>query len=223
MPDKKLHLVGGGFNPKIFNNNTPHTFDGTFRLIYAGKISQSKGVFELAKTLPVILKKFPNTELTLVGNASEEQKKELYLYAKNSDKLKIHNALTQLEMSNVLKQSDIFILPSYYEALGLIAIEALACGLLAVTTEIEGLINLLGEKANSSGIIEYVKLPRLYDVDKPVEEDKRDFINRLAEKIMLQMTRIKLKENLYAQVSEEIKKHSWDTIIEKIEKIILKS
>ncbi|WP_029408809.1 glycosyltransferase family 4 protein [Treponema pedis] len=223
VPDKKLHLVGGGFNPKIFNNNTPHTFDGTFRLIYAGKISQSKGVFELAKTLPVILKKFPNTELTLVGNASEEQKKELYLYAKNSDKLKIHNALTQLEMSNVLKQSDIFILPSYYEALGLIAIEALACGLLAVTTEIEGLINLLGEKANSSGIIEYVKLPRLYDVDKPVEEDKRDFINRLAEKIMLQMTRIKLKENLYAQVSEEIKKHSWDTIIEKIEKIILKS
>ena len=37
-------------------------------------------------------------------------------------------------------------MPSYYEGLGLMAIESLACGLYVVTTEIEALMTLLGEE-----------------------------------------------------------------------------
>ncbi|UTC64524.1 glycosyltransferase family 4 protein [Treponema sp. OMZ 788] len=217
---EKIKLAGGGFNPDIFNDKNRHVFDGTFRLCYAGKISDSKGVFELAKTLPLILKKYPNTELTLVGNASEEQKAALLKNAGYSENLKIENASSQICMCKILKQNDIFILPSYYEALGLVAVEALACGLFAVTTEIEGLINLLGEKINTSGLIEFVKLPRIYDVDKVYEEDKPAFVEALAEKIMLQMERLKSQKDFYSPLAEEIKKHSWDSIIDRIEKEI---
>ncbi|MCL6345190.1 glycosyltransferase, partial [Pectobacterium carotovorum subsp. carotovorum] len=176
-----------------------------------------KGVFELAKTLPLILKKYPNTELTLIGNASEEQKNILLKNADYSENLKIVNASSQICMCKILKQNDIFILPSYYEALGLVAVEALACGLFTVTTEIEGLINLLGEKINTSGIIEFVKLPRIYDVDKAYEEDKPAFVEALAEKIMLQMERLKSQKDFYSPAAAEIKKHSWDSIIYRIE------
>ncbi|UTC62497.1 glycosyltransferase family 4 protein [Treponema sp. OMZ 787] len=217
---EKIKLAGGGFNPDIFNDKDRHVFDGTFRLCYAGKISDSKGVFELAKTLPLILKKYPNTELTLVGNASEEQKAALLKNAGCIENLKIENASSQICMCKILKQNDIFILPSYYEALGLVAVEALACGLFAVTTEIEGLINLLGEKINTSGLIEFVKLPRIYDVDKVYEEDKPAFVEALAEKIMLQMERLKSQKDFYSPLAEEIKKHSWESIIDRIEKEI---
>ncbi|MGI5061826.1 glycosyltransferase family 4 protein [Treponema denticola] len=217
---EKIKLTGGGFNPDIFNDKDRHVFDGTFKLCYAGKISDSKGVFELAKTLPLILKKYPNTELTLIGNATEEQKNILLKNADYSENLKIVNASSQVCMCKILKQNDIFILPSYYEALGLVAVEALACGLFTVTTEIEGLINLLGEKINTSGIIEFVKLPRIYDVDKAYEEDKPAFVEALSEKIMLQMERLKSQKDFYSPVAEEIKKHSWESIIDRIEEEI---
>lgn len=216
-PPEKIKLAGGGFNPDIFSDKDKHVFDGTFKLCYAGKISNSKGVFELAKTLPLILKKYPNTELTLVGNASEEQKSILFKNAGDSENLKIVNASSQICMCKILKQNDIFILPSYYEALGLVAVEALACGLFAVTTEIEGLINLLGEKITRSGIIDFVKLPRIYDVDKAYDEDKPAFVEALAKKIMLQMERLKSGKDFYSPVAAEIKKHSWDSIIDRIE------
>lgn len=220
VPHEKLHVIGGGFNPVIFNDTNRHRFDGVFRLVYAGKISDSKGVFELVKTLPIILRYYPNTELTLIGNASAEQKELLYKNAEGSSRLKIVNASSQHCMSRIVKQQDIFILPSYYEALGLVAIEALACGLLAVTTEIEGLMNLLGENIRSSGIIEYVPLPRIYDVDKAYDEDKPAFVERLAQAVMRQMNRLQTGTDPYPAVAAEIRKHSWDSIIDRIEQLI---
>lgn len=217
VPKSKIKFVGGGFNPVLFNDKKVHRFDGTFKLVYAGKISNAKGVFELVKTLPILLQKYPNTELTLIGNASPEQKEELYKNASYSRQLKIIDAADQKTMSEIVKTMDIFILPSYYEALGLVAIEALACGLFVTATEIEGLINLLGEKVNNSGLIEYVKLPRMYDVDKTYEEDKPAFVKHIAEKLACQMDKIELKPYIFNSVKNEIAVHSWDSIIVKIE------
>lgn len=42
------------------------------------------------------------------------------------------------------------------------AVEALASNLRVVVTNVLGLIELLGEEINSSNIIEYVDLPRLW-------------------------------------------------------------
>lgn len=220
VPQNKIRLVGGCFNNLLFNDNHSHKFDGTFRLVYAGKISDSKGVFELAKVLPHILKIYPNTELTLIGNASPEQKAILYENAEYSKNFKIENAVDQKAMSEILKTMDIFILPSYYEALGLVAIEALACGLFVTSTEIEGLKNLLGKTVNSSGIIEYVKLPRIYNVDMAFEEDKPVFVRNLATAIMKQMAKIKEKDNIYHSVKDKIIVHSWEYLILRIEEII---
>lgn len=220
VPKHKIRFVGGGFNPILFNDKKLHQFDGTFKLVYAGKISNAKGVFELVQTLPILLQKYPNTELTLIGNASPEQKEVLYKNASYSQQLKIIDAADQKTMSEILKTMDIFILPSYYEALGLVAIEALACGLFVTATEIEGLINLLGENVNNSGIIEYVTLPRIYDVDKAYEEDKPAFVKRIAETLLRQMDKIELKPNIFNSVKKEIAVHSWDAIILKIENII---
>ncbi len=86
-----------------------------------------------------------------------------------------------------MREKDIFIMPSYYEGLGLMAIESLACGLYVVATEIEALMTLLGEEIKESGIIKYVPLPRIYDVDKPVEEDLSEFKENLKEAILCQI------------------------------------
>lgn len=220
---KNIFLLGGGFDPKVFKTRKTFlkkTKLDHFKILYAGKVSKSKGVFELAKSFPIILEKHPKTQLSIVGNTSHEQMRELKQNAKNTKNLKFYNALNQLELSRLFQTYDLFVMPSYYETLGLIAIEALACAIRVVTTEIEGLQTLLGPKVNSSGVIEYVKLPRLYDTDKAVDEDKPLFVKNLSDKILSQLSRIQNGEQIPDTVLNEIQSHSWDKIVEKVNNIL---
>ena len=85
-------------------------------------------------------------------------------------------------------------MPSYYEGLGLVAIEALASGLYVVVTEIEAPMALLGDKINSSGVIKYVQPPRIYDTDKPLEEDLPAFKGRLKEAMLEQIEKVRQRK-----------------------------
>ena len=86
-----------------------------------------------------------------------------------------------------------------------------------VTTPIEGLIYLLGDTINNYGLIKYVKLPRLYDVDKAFEEDKPQFIEDLVKEISSQIESIKRKETVSEEIMNMIKEHSWEGIVHKVD------
>ena len=116
--------------------------------------------------------KIVNVELELIGNLKEEDRPRVEALVGDSKKIKIYNAVDQAHLGEIMRHKDIFILPSYFEGLGLIAVEALGSGLRVVATEIEGLIEFLGDKINNSEIIEYIAMPTIYDTDKAVEEEK---------------------------------------------------
>lgn len=59
VEENKLYNVGGGYNDKVFYPPTKTYEKDTIDIVYAGKVSQSKGVFELAKTLPILEKNIP--------------------------------------------------------------------------------------------------------------------------------------------------------------------
>ncbi len=216
---EKIRLVGGGYNQKVFYPAKEKKDSDQIIIMYAGKISPSKGVFELASTVPLLAEANKNIEVHLVGNASEADKKILRENAKNLENLKIYDAENQVIMADHLRCADIFVLPSYFEALGLIAIEALACHKLAVTSQIEGLKTLLGPDLCASGIIEFVDLPRIINVDQAVEEDKPAYVERLAEKILLQVSRLD-SEIFTEEISQAIYSYSWDHIGKRIFEII---
>ena len=216
---EKIHLVGGAYNDKVFYPSTKAKSDDTIRLMFAGKITESKGVFALAAVLPYLEKNHDNIELHIIGNASKDDKERMMMEANYSKNLYIRDAENQLLMAEDLRRSDIFILPSYFEALGLVAIEALACHKLVVASEIDGLRMLLGEKLTHSGIIEFTELPRIYDVDKPYQEDVPSYVERLAAKIEKQIAR--LDKNLFTEeISLALHEYSWLNLGKRILNII---
>ena len=127
-------------------------------------------------------------ELHLAGSGSSDEERQIrQLAGEKRGKIVFHGALSQEELANLFRVSDIFVLPSFYEGLPLVVLEALASGLRVVTTDLPGLKEYLGREINYSGLIRYVELPRCEHEDSPIAEDLPDFEDRLAEGIKVQI------------------------------------
>ena len=219
-PVGKIVNIGAGYNEKIFYPAEKYEKNDNVKILYAGKFDESKGFYELIKAFRLLEKKDTKVELELIGNLKDEDRPRVESLVGDSKRIRIYNAVDQVHLGEIMRHKDIFILPSYFEGLGLIAVEALGSGLRVVATEIEGLIEFLGEKINNSEIIEYVKMPTIYDTDKAVEEEKPAFIERLVETLEVMIERTRKERAIPTYLLEEIEQHSWKKKIETIYKLL---
>ena len=219
-PVEKIVNIGAGYNEKIFYPAEKYEKHDNVKILYAGKFDESKGFYELIKAFRLLEKKDTKVELELIGNLKEEDRPRVESLVGDSKRIRIYNAVDQVHLGEIMRHKDIFVLPSYFEGLGLIAVEALGSGLRVVATEIEGLIEFLGEKINNSEIIEYVKMPTIYDTDKAVEEEKPAFVERLVETLEVMIERTREEREIPADLLEEIERHSWKKKIETIYKLL---
>lgn len=213
---EKISVVGGGYDAEIFNRKNTQRCRLPIKIVYAGKIAKAKGVFELAQAARRILQQFPHVEFTVIGSADTDTKEKLQKVSGNPSRFKMLPPMSQQELARIYRSSHIFVLPSYYEALGLSVIEALACGMYAVTTEIRGLQYLLTSEAERCGAIEYVKLPKLQNVDEPVPAEIPAFVERLTEKIVRQIERVTDQSEPDKTIFTVIQNFTWNHIAEKI-------
>ena len=220
FPKERIVNIGAGYNEKIFYPVEKYEKHDNVKIIYAGKFDESKGFYELIKAFRLLEEKDNNVELELIGNLKQEDRPRVEELVGDSTKIRIYNAVDQVHLGEIMRHKDVFILPSYFEGLGLIAVEALGSGLRVVATEIEGLIEFLGEKINSSEIIEYIKMPTIYDTDKAVEEEKPAFVNRIVEALELMIVRTRENRKIPVDLLEEIERHSWKKKIEIIYELL---
>ena len=214
----KLIAVGGGFNQDIFYFPKEKEKSDKIRLVFCAKIDPSKGIYELIEVYRSLDLK--DITLDIIGNPDKENEKKIKSYIKDDPSIKIYNMKDQVSLGDELRRKDIFLMPSYYEGLGLMAIESLACGLYVATTEIEALRSLLGKEIEDSGIIQYIPLPRIYDTDKPVKEDLPLFKENLKEAILSQIEKVRGEKEIYKEMEDKIKTFSWEGLVHKMNKII---
>ena len=218
--------MGGGFNQNVFYPPEPRlplkSEDDIAHLVYAAKIEQSKGIFELVRAFKSISETVPKLHLNIIGTPIGENERLLNELISGCDNISVIKVTSQKVLADIVRTKDIFVMPSYFEGLGLVAIECLASGLRVVSTEIEALQTLLGDKVNNSGVIEYVPLPRIYDTDKPLKEDIPAFIENLKDKLLVQINAVKSGIPIPDYVLQEIDTHSWSSISKNIHLSIMK-
>ena len=219
-PKENIINIGAGYNEKVFFPLKEYPKKDKVEIIYAGKFDESKGFFELIKAFRILETKVDNVEIELIGNLKEQDRDRIESLVGDSKNINIYNAMDQVHLGEIMREKDIFILPSYFEGLGLIAVEALGSGLRVVATEIEGLIEFLGDKINNSDIIEYIAMPTIYDTDKAVEEEKPSFIERIVEALELMIERTRKQREIPKELMEEIERHSWKKKIETIHNLL---
>lgn len=214
----KIISIGGGFNQKVFYFPEKKTYHDKVRLVFCGKIDPSKGIYELIEAYKSL--EIDDVTLDIIGSPNKENKEKIENYIGDDKSINLYNVRDQIALGDELRRKDIFIMPSYYEGLGLIAIESLACGLYVVSTEIEALMSLLGEEIKESGVIKYVQLPRIYDTDKPVKEDLPEFKENLRKAMLSQIKKIKDKKDFSSEIRERIETFSWEGLVDKMNNII---
>jgi glycosyltransferase involved in cell wall biosynthesis len=128
----RIRVVPYGVDLETFgrSSGTPEAprSDSTFRVIYAGQISQRKGLSYLMKGYGAFRK--PDSQLTLVGTPPGPTN----ALARYSHLFTHVPHLTRPELAARYRESDVFVFPTLVEGMPLVVLEAMAAGLPVIVT-----------------------------------------------------------------------------------------
>lgn len=224
---EKVKILGTGYNSQIFKKTAKgqeecrksapglSSDSDPIRLIFAGKLSEKKGVKSLLRALrylpPELAKRL---SLTLAGGWGNEQEfQDIRRLADQNQgcpcPVAFPGRLSQTELAQMMNQSDLFVLPSFYEGLPLVLIEALACGLKPVCTDLPGIRPWMDENVPDHGII-FVKPPVMENEDEPVSSFLPDFEQKLAEAIVQASCSMISPESRRDGLDSSLQRLSWD-------------
>jgi glycosyltransferase involved in cell wall biosynthesis len=211
---EKITVVGAGFDDRLFfdrrreDNNEP---DERCRLIYGGKLSRAKGIPWLLEALHR-LRDYP-FHLHLVGSGSGiEHERSLELADRLKNQVTVHGAVSQKELALLMRASHILVLPSLYEGLPLVVLEALACGCRVIATALDG-TKEIAEQLNSEHLI-LLPSPTVIDIDKTILDDEEAFVQRLQEALVSC-----LSNRSDALPLVDLKHYHWNSVFRRIQTI----
>lgn len=163
-----IDVISGGYNQACFFYK-PKPFNSIVEIVYAGKLSSAKGVPWLLKSLESICD-LP-FRLHIAGSGSGSQKDEcLSLIDALGSKVVYHGPLSHDKLGKLMQRSHIFVLPSFYEGLPLVLMEALSCGCRIITTALPGVKEIFGKGHKT--MVKMMDLPKLETIDSPFEKDQ---------------------------------------------------
>lgn len=192
----KIKIVRNGvLDQKI--KKIPHPEKITIGFI--SRVEGAKGIHELLEAYKKLAVEFPFLELMIAGSGSQES--VVREYSKQFSKLNFLGHISG-DLSEVLKQIDIFTLPSYQEGLPYSVIEACMASCAIVATNVGGIPEIITH--NKSGLLVAPKdTDALYLSLKKLIEDKDlrlKFAQMARAEYEEQFTLDKMKEQMQAIV-----------------------
>jgi glycosyltransferase involved in cell wall biosynthesis len=116
---------------KVTTDNT------TTKILFLSRIIKEKGIFELIDAFENLNKRINNLELIIAGDG--EAFNQLKNIVKDKKHIKLTGHVEGERKITLLKECDIYILPSYTEGLPISVLEAMLFGLPVITTKVGGL------------------------------------------------------------------------------------
>lgn len=218
LDPEKITIAGAGYNDSLFYLATKPNPDPV-QLVYAGKLSNAKGVPWFLRAMQSI--NYPPWQLHLLGSGSGEEKAYCLMLAKElGERVRVHGALPQKSLAEIMRQSHILILPSFYEGLPLVILEALASGCRIVATDLPGTKEILGNC--DTDFITLVRTPRLRHIDQPYRQDESAFEQNLKKAIQHQIEAAsKCAQIDLSPIQDKLDAYTWTGIFKKVRKAYL--
>jgi len=173
----RIRVQPSGYREDLFHRRG-RTGDGSGRILYVGKLSRAKGLPWLLDAFERLRTGRPSIQLHVAGGGGGPEAEELERRLRCLDGAVFHGTLDQEALGALMRGAELCALPSFYEGVPLVLIEALACGCKLVATDLPGVRDRIAPAAG--GALTSVPLPGLRGVDEPVDLDLPRFVEDLA-------------------------------------------
>lgn len=177
-----IHQIGSGCREDLFHARGRRNRSGR-SLLYAGKYSASKGLPQLLDAMNDL----EGVELHVAGTGSSDEADAIRRRMQGMEQVVLHGQLDQAELATLMRRCDICVLPSFYEGVPLVLVEAAGCGCRLVSTDLPGVRNVLAPVLGEALLL--VAPPEMDGIDTPRLEALPPFVNRLARGIETALAR----------------------------------
>ena len=234
--EEKITVVGSGYNPEIFNcqpsgedcHMTKSPVPDPVRIIYAGKLSREKGLLPLLQCLNDLSEDqdLPSLSLSLAGGCKDPLIAERLgrnscpslkpgILQTEPYQINYLGVLSHQELAEAFRNSHIFVLPSYYEGIPLVLTEAMACGLVPVSSDLPGLRDWLDHSVPDHQVI-FVKLPDMVSPGVPVSSQLCHYTSALAQGIRKAVMNVEKNYSLGYRPVPNTGRVTWQGVADRI-------
>jgi glycosyltransferase involved in cell wall biosynthesis len=155
VAEHRVHVVPEGVDGARFHahGRQPRTSARPFRFLTVGKYEQRKGIDQTIEAFAQVYANQPHAELIIKSNYfTNHHEKYNALRAKISgldNVTLLWGEMTEIQLADLYRASDTFVLPTRAEGWGLPLIEAVAAGLPVITTRYSGHMEFLQHVTDS--------------------------------------------------------------------------
>ncbi|MDO4552129.1 MAG: glycosyltransferase family 4 protein [Bacillota bacterium] len=183
LTPERVSVIGSGYNSRVFRRIPEVPAHEDFHIVFAGKLSEKKGVFSLLRAMDHLPYERDALRLTLAGGRGAADPEPLMgLVRQCPYPVALPGNLSQPHLAELLNSCDLFVLPSFYEGLPLVLAEALACGAKVLCTDLPGIREWMDENIEGHGV-RFLPPPPMLDVDSPDPAALPAFERNLAQRI----------------------------------------
>lgn len=153
IPPEKIVVIPNGIDidrypaPKPADLGSLGIRAGRQTVTFIGRLEPQKGIQWLIETSPTWLAELPDCDLLVVGEGHQRQQLETICQAKGIEG-RVHFAGWRSDVPEILAASDLLVLPSAWEGMPNVVLEAMASRRPVVATDVEGIQELLGPAAS---------------------------------------------------------------------------
>lgn len=154
VPSEKLMVIENGVRipPTSRTWAQPPAREPSKQLLFVGRLELQKGIDVLLRNAERILQALPDYRLSIIGEGSWMAAWKSFLESSPFS----HRIDLLGKQSNVLEkmlESDLLILPTRYEGMPNVILEAMSVGLPVATMRVEGVAALLGEQLEAQSVV----------------------------------------------------------------------
>lgn len=136
---REVEIIPFGVDTDKFKLDTRGLKKEKITISFVKHLTPKYGPSFLIKAFSKVAERYPNVELYMVGEG--ELMQELIKLARDlgvDDKIYFQGHISQIEVVELLKRTDIFVMPSIYETFGVAALEASAMEIPVIATKVGG-------------------------------------------------------------------------------------
>ena len=157
VPEAKVHVLSMGVYTTVFKQiekldalEALELPSQSKKILFVGNVIRAKGIFELIQAFEKLQDEY---SLYIVGSTKDTDfynEVNSFIADKNIQHVYFVPPQPQRDLANWMSACDDLVLPSHHEGFGLVALEALACGIPVVASNVGGLPYLL---SNNRGVL----------------------------------------------------------------------